>query len=129
MKVKIIIIFLVVGGLSIGGYYYYEHNYIETLMLSEIVGHSDNPMVNILVNAGDFDTGLTRHDIKQLKDNKDYWLARIQEVNAIENFDLKQQASIKLLSDMMEDPTLKKILSGVLTFGTSTAFGLLEILL
>lgn len=98
-------------------------------MLSEIVGHSDNPMVNILVNAGDFDTGLTRHDIKQLKDNKDYWLARIQEVNAIENFDLKQQASIKLLSDMMEDPTLKKILSGVLTFGTSTAFGLLEILL
>lgn len=129
MKVKIIIIFLVVGGLSIGGYYYYEHNYIETLMLSEIVGHSDNPMVNILVNAGDFDTGLTRHDIKQLKDNKDYWLARIQEVNAIENSDLKQQASIKLLSDMMEDPTLKKILSGVLTFGTSTAFGLLEILL
>lgn len=98
-------------------------------MLSEIVGHTDNPIVNILVNAGDFDTGITRHDIKKLKDNKDYWLERIQEVNSIENPDLKQQASIKLLSDMMENPTLKKMLSGVLKFGTSSVFGLLEIIL
>jgi len=129
MNIKIIIIALTVCGFSFGGYYFYNHYYIETLMLSEIVGHTDNPIVNILVNAGDFDTGITRHDIKKLKDNKDYWLERIQEVNSIENPDLKQQASIKLLSDMMENPTLKKMLSGVLKFGTSSVFGLLEIIL
>lgn len=73
-------------------------------MFSEIVGHSDNPGVNILVSMADFDTGLTRHDINQLEKNKDYWFNRIQEVDSIGNSDIKEQESLKLLSDMMEDP-------------------------
>ena len=129
MKLKLIAIIVIVGGVLIGSYYYYHHNYVETLMLSEIVGHTDNPVVNIAINLGDFDTDLSRHDINVLKDNKDYWLARIQEVESIENSDLKEQASTELLSDMMEDPVLKKICSGVLQMGTSTAFGLIEIVL
>lgn len=117
MKVKIIIIFLVVGGLSIGGYYYYEHNYVDTLMLSEIVGHSENPVVNILVNLGDFDTGLTRYDIRQIESNKDYWINRIKEVEAIQDPGLKAQANTQLLSDMMEDPTMKKVCKNIIGKG------------
>lgn len=95
-------------------------------MLSEVVGHSDNAGINIAVSIADFDTGLTRHDIKHLIDNKDYWLARMQELNAIADSDLKKQASLKLLSDMMEDPALKKICTGFLKFGTDMSFEIIE---
>jgi hypothetical protein len=129
MKLKIIVLVFIVGGFIIGGYYYYHHNYIDTLMLSEVVGPTDNPGINIAVSLADFDTGLTRNEIKQLKDNKDYWLARIQEVDAITNTDLKQQASLKLLSDMMEDPVLKKICSGFLKVGSDVSFGIIQMIL
>lgn len=77
-------------------------------MLSEIVGHSEDPMINIFVNLVDFDTGLTRNDIKELKSNKEQWINRINEVETIYDPDLRGEASAKLLSEMMEDPILKK---------------------
>ena len=129
MKKNLIIIIILGCGLSVGGYYYYQHNYVETLMLSEIVGHSDNPAINIVVTMADFDTGLTRNDIKHLKDNKDYWIARIKEVDAIGDSDLKNQASLKLLSDMMEDPALKKISSGILNLGADVSLSLIGMIL
>lgn len=129
MRKDLIIYILIASSLSIGGYFYYQYRYIETLMLSEIIGHSDDPLVNILVNFGDFDTGLTRHDIEVPKEQKDYWLGRIKEVDTIGDHVQKEQASLELLSDMMEDPVLKKICTGVLQLGTSTAFGIIEIVL
>ena len=129
MKIKLIVIIVLAGTLSIGGYYYYKHNYIDTLMLSEIVGKTENPTINILVNLGDFNTGLTRHDIKQLKDNKAYWLGRIQEVDAIGDPDQKEQASLKLLSDMMNDPVLKKICNGILNLGSDVSLSLIGMVL
>lgn len=98
-------------------------------MLSEIVGKTDNAGINIAVNLFDFDTGLTRHEISQLNDRKDYWIARIKEVEAIQDNDQKTQASTQLLSEMMDDPVLKKICSGILNFGTDISFGLLETIL
>lgn len=129
MKTKLIIIILLAGGLTIGGYFYYHHNYLDTLMLSEIVGKTDNASINLAVNLFDFDTGLTRHDINQLNNNKEYWMARIQEVDAIRNPELKEQASIKLLSDMMEDPVLKKICKGFLKLGSDISLGVIKMIL
>jgi hypothetical protein len=129
MKINLIIIILIVGGLSGGGYYYYQHYYVDTLMLSEIIGYSNNPGINIAVSLADFDTGLTRHDINQLNNNKEYWMARIQEVDAIANSDLKEQASLKLLSDMMEDPVLKKICKGFLKLGSDISLGVIKMIL
>lgn len=129
MKTKLIIIILLAGGLSFGGYYYYQHNYVDTLMLSEIVGHSENPIVNILVNLGDFDTGLTRHDIQQIETNKDYWINRMKEVEAIKDPDLKEQANAQLLSDMVEDPAMKKMCKIITSKGFSFAINLLETIL
>jgi len=129
MKTKLIIIILIAGGFSIWGYYYYHHNYVATLMLSEVVGHTDNPGINIAVSLADFDTGLTRNDIKILEEKKDYWIGRIQEVDAIDDPDQKEQASLKLLSDMMEDPVLKKICSGILNLGTDVSLSLIGMIL
>jgi len=125
MKIKLVLILFLVGGTLGGSYYYYHQNYVETLTLNEIVGHTDNPLVNIAINLADFDTGLTRHDIKQLSENKGYWLQRINEVEAISDPNTKEHASYMLLDEMMEDPVLKKILSGVLNLGINVAFSLL----
>ena len=98
-------------------------------MLSEIVGKTENASVKLAVNFFDFDTGLTRSDIKHLDNNKDYWISRINELDTIYNNEQKQQASIQLLSDMMEDPVLNKICSGILNLGTNVSIGLIEIIL
>jgi hypothetical protein len=98
-------------------------------MLSEIVGKTDNPLINIAIKLGDFDTGLTRHDIKQLIENKDYWLRRIKEVEAISDPTTKEHASYMLLDEMMEDPVLKKICSGILNLGSDVSLGLIEMIL
>lgn len=129
MKLKLVLILFLVGGTLGGSYYYYHQNYVETLTLNEIVGHTDNPLVNIAINLADFDTGLTRHDLKQLFENKDYWLQRIKEVEAISDPVTKEHASYMLLDEMMEDPVLKKIFSGILNLGSDVSLGLIEMIL
>ncbi len=127
MKTKLLIGLLLTGALSCGGgYYYYQHYYGETLMLSEVVGHSNNDVLNILVNMADFDTGLTRHDINYIKSNKDYWINRMNEVNAIADPELKEQANIKLIADMMENPTMKKVCRIITFNGLNVAVNILE---
>lgn len=97
-------------------------------MLSEIISKTDDNLTNIAVNLFDFDTGLTRHDINHLKNNKDYWIARIKEVEAIDDPDCKAKANTQLLSDMMDDPTLKKLTKIITSMGLSVAINLLETL-
>ena len=115
MKTKLIIVFLLVGAIAIGGYFYYNHNYVKTLMLSEIVGKPENDFVRLLVNLGDFDTGLTRHDLSQLYSKKDYWLKRINEVDNIIDPNIQAKESEKLLAEMMDDQAIKKIIKGSFT--------------
>jgi hypothetical protein len=129
MKVKLIIIILIAGGLLVGGYLYYQYNYVKTLMLSEIVGKTDNDVVNILVNLSDFDTGLTRRDLKKLKSQKEYWINRMNEVNNITNPELREQANLKLISDMTQDPTMKKVCKIITVKGFGFAVNMLETIL
>lgn len=42
MKSKLVIIILLVVGLLAGAFFYYQYNYVKTLMLSEVVGHTDD---------------------------------------------------------------------------------------
>lgn len=115
MKAKIIIFIILITGTSAGSYYYYQYNYVETLMLSEIVGKTDNNLANIAINLFDYDTGLTRHDISQLKSKKEYWMKRTNEVDSIIDPAIKQEETEKLLDEMLEDPTMKKIFKGTLS--------------
>ena len=123
---KIFLIIFLSAGAFLGSYFGYQHYYLETLKLSEIVGHTDDGITNIAVNLMDFDTGLTRNDIRRLKSNKDYWIGRMNEVENIQDSDLKMQANTKLLSDMMEDPTMKKVCKIIASLGFGFAINLLD---
>lgn len=126
MKTKIIVFILLISTVSVGSYYYYRYNYVETLMLSEIAGKTDDNLTKIAVNLFDFDTGLTRIDLKRLKNNKDYWIRRMKEVENIGNQELKAQAITQLLSDMMEDPTMKKVCKIITSLGFGFMINLFE---
>ncbi len=109
MKLKIIIL-IVVGLLAgAGGYTYYKYYYQDTLMLSEIIGKSDNPAENMLTGIFDFDTGLTRHDISRIEKRKVYWMGRFQEVQNISDPDRQAEELSKLYNGMDADPSMKKL--------------------
>ncbi len=109
MKLKIIIL-VVVGLLAgVGGYTYYKYNYLDTLMLSEIIGKSDNSVENMLTGIFDFDTGLTRHDVSRIEKRKDYWMGRFQEVQNISDPERQAVELSKLYDEMDADPSMKKL--------------------
>jgi hypothetical protein len=98
-------------------------------MLSEIIDCRSNPKLNILTNLLDFDTGLTRHDINRLKNSKDYWINRMHEVEQIEDPYIRQIENEKLIAEMLEDPTMKKLVKGILSTGFNLAFSILEVII
>lgn len=110
-----------------GGVYLYHHEYRQTLMLSEIIGDTDEPLVDIAVTAFDFDTGLTRHDIKEIIKSKDYWLERIQKVESINDQELYNAEMQLLLSDMMKDPHYKKLADIIISFGFEVSAEILNL--
>jgi len=107
MKTKPLII-IIISLIVISSYAYYYY-YVQTLMFSEIIGKTDNNLENIAIKFFDFNTGLTRHDISHLENTKDYWIKRMREVESIQNPTLKAEETKKLMNDMMQDPSLKKI--------------------
>lgn len=111
---KTFFIILLIAGASLCSYFGYQFYYVKTLKLSEIVGHTDDTLTNIVVNFLDYDTGLTRHDIRKIESSKEYWLKRMRDVESIQDPDLKSRENEKLLAELMEDPTMKKIFKGTL---------------
>jgi len=129
MKIfKSLFILLLLFALAGGGYWYYQHEYVETLMLSEIVGESDQPFENLLTDVFDFDTGLTRHDIKQIAKRKDYWKQRMDEVVEIADPDRKANEIARLYDEMSEDESMKKLRDKVLEKGGNIIGLILEAL-
>jgi hypothetical protein len=120
MKTKIIVFILLISTVSVGSYYYYRYNYVQTLKLSEIVGTTDDSLTNLAVSLMDFDTGLTRNDLNKIKSSKEYWIKRLQDVEIIQNPELKAQEYEKILKDLMDDPTMSKIVKG--TFAKTSEF-------
>jgi len=129
MKIKLIIGLLVITALFAGGYYLYHYYYVKTLRLSEIVGHTDNDIVNFVVNLGDFDTGLTRHDKSNLKSKRNYWINRLNEVASIADPQLQQQANVKLLAEMMDDPSMSKVCKIITAKGLIFTSKILEMMM
>jgi hypothetical protein len=104
------------------GYYYF---FVDTLKLSQIAGKPNSPLASIFVNLIDFDTGLTRYDIYNLSRKRDYWQRRIQDVMAIQNYEQRNIENEKLLAEMMEDPSIKKIAKKLIGFGGDVALSIL----
>lgn len=114
----IILIFLVPYS-----YYYF---FVGTLTISEIVGSTNNPTADILVNFFDFDTGLTRYDIYHLKSKSDYWNMRMREVSSMQDPQVRAIENEKLMAEMMRDPSMKKIVRKIFAFGGKSVMAILE---
>ena len=114
--------------LCMGGYFYYYY-FIQTLSLSDIMGKTNVPMVDIFVSLLDFDTGLTRYDIHNLSQKSDYWNMRMRQVESVQDPRSRQVEQEKLVAELLQDPALKKIVRKILGFGTKSAFGILQAIL
>lgn len=114
-----VVFFAVIG---LGGWYYGA----DTLMFSEIVGDSLGPRGTVLVNLFDFDTGLTRYDLYNLKNKTAYWDKRMQEVSSIRNPVLRQEEYDRLVAEMMQDPSMKKVMQKVVGFGSQATLTLVK---
>ena len=111
-----------------GGYYYYHYQYVETLQLSQIVGKSGSSIENMFTNMFDFDTGLTRHDLKQIEKRKDYWLQRVNDLERISNPDQQAEEMARLYNDMSEDESMAKLRDKVFEKSGDLGRLLLEVL-
>ena len=78
-------------------------------MLSNLIGKSENKILNIGVKLFDFDTGLTRADISHIKNKVNYWEKRIIEVESYRNSPKYKEQSLLLIEEMMEDPVMNKM--------------------
>lgn len=126
---KTLIIILTTTLFATGGVYLYHYEYMQTLMLSEIVGETDEPLVNIAASVFDFDTGLTRHDLNEIMNSKDYWIERMQYVESINEQELYNAEMAKLLHDMMKDPHYKKLADLILSVGFDVSSEILSLAL
>jgi len=97
--------------------------FYDTLSFSELVGKQQNAKVSIMVNLFDFDTSLTRYDVARLKQRSRYWERRINEVHAIQDPAKRQVENEKLLAEMLEDPSIKKIANKTLGISKDVFFG------
>ena len=117
------ILLVLVGALVCFGYH---HRYVETLMLSELIGGNAAPEETILLAVFDFDTGLTRQDVYGIAANAEYWCLRIRNVESIRDLQVRKREETQLVADMLEDPHLRKVFRRVLGLGTDAAFAVLQ---
>lgn len=100
--------------------------FIDTLTFSELIGKDISPKASIFINLFDFDTGLTRYDIYRLKSKSVYWERRMQEVASITDPKRREIEQEKLVAEMMQDPSMKKIVKKVFGLGVDSALTILK---
>ncbi|MBS3919497.1 MAG: hypothetical protein KG012_11485 [Deltaproteobacteria bacterium] len=115
---------LVAAGLLVVFFYWYF--FVDTLKLTQITGKPENAYASIFVNIIDFDTGLSRYDIYNLSRRSDYWQRRIREVESIQDPERRNMENAKLLAEMMEDPSIKKIAKKLIGFGTDAVLSIMR---
>jgi hypoxanthine phosphoribosyltransferase len=126
--IRLILSFIAALLLAGGGYFYYNYQYVETLRLSEIVGNSGNLLENMLTNIFDFDTGLTRHDMRQIEKRKDYWLQRMNDLQQISVPDQQAEEMARLYNEMSEDESMAKLRDKVFEKNWEVGMLVLEVL-
>jgi hypothetical protein len=100
--------------------------FIDTLAFSQLVGKNISSKASIFVNLFDFDTGLTRYEIYNLKSKSAYWERRMRKVASITDPKRREVEHEKLVAEMMQDPAMKKIVKKLFGFGTDSAFSVLK---
>lgn len=119
---KLAVIALVIIVIIGGGLVFYNYYFVRTLMLSEVIGKTDNPQITMLINLFDFNTGLTRYDVNRMEGKANHWEKRIRKINSIQDTAKRELEAQKLIAEMMKDPTIKKIVRKVLGLGLGELF-------
>lgn len=114
---KIAIIAMIIVSIIGGGVVFYNYYFVRTLMLSEVIGKTDNPQITILINLFDFNTGLTKYDLIRIEGKANYWEKKLRKVNSIQDSQKKELETQKLIAEMMKDPTIKKVVRKIIGLG------------
>lgn len=101
------ILFIVIVAALAGGVYYY---FIDTQKFSEVTGKTGSRFTDSIVSLVDFDTGLTRYDVYRIKHRRGYWQAKMDKVAAIKDASQREIEYKKLMDEMKNDSTLKKLI-------------------
>ena len=100
--------------------------FIDTLMLSELIGDDVDFQAGIFINLFDFDTGLTRYDVHNLESKAPYWEGRLQEIDGITDLERRNREYDTLLAEMTRDPSMKKVVKKVSGFGIGAVLAILK---
>ena len=91
--------------------------FLDTLMVSEIVGRDTDTLETILITIFDFDTGLSRYDVYRLKSKETYWLELMSELSMTDD----SRAKRMIIAEMMQDPSMRKVIKKLLDLGAAAA--------
>jgi len=123
--VVVVLLLVIVSALALGYFYYF----VDTLMVSEVFGPTENPAMALMVDMLDFDTGLTRYDMYHLSQVSKEWKRRAEEIDKLGDVQARLSASNDLISEIMNDASVKKLTQKTISFGAALSKALVETLL
>ena len=123
-KSKKILIGIVIILVAFGIWYYF----IDTLTMSQIVGNDVSPNVDMLVNAFDFDTEISRYNFNKLKLKVGKWDKRLQKIDRINDPASRDTEREKVIGEIVSDPTVKKLMKHIPGFGKDAVMTIFEII-
>lgn len=123
-KSKRILIGIVIILIAFGIWYYF----IDTLTISQIVGDDVSQNVDMLVNAFDFDTEISRYNFNKLKFKVAKWDKGLQEINRINDPTNRDTEREKVIEEIVSDPTVKKLMKHIPDFGKDAVMTLFDII-
>lgn len=125
MTQKRIIVFLILASAISFAYYYF---FVDTLSMSQLARQTRNKKVKVLVGFIDLDSGLTRYDVYRVSKKGNYWKSRMREVRSIQDSTKRERERDRLLEEMMQDPSMRKIMRKLAAFGANSATEVLKAL-
>ena len=125
MTQKRIIIFLFLASAISFAYYYF---FVDTLSMSQLARQTRSKKAKVLVGFIDLDSGLTRYDVYSVSKKGNYWKSRMREVRSIQDSVKRERARDRLLEEMMQDPSIRKIMRKLNAFGANSATEVLKAL-
>ena len=119
---KLTAFILIILFMGFGIYYFF----IDTLSFAELAGKQSNPTATIFLNLFDFDTGLTRFDVINLKKKAKIWKIKERQIYSIQDPQKRKIEHEKFMAEMMQDPAFKKLSRKFLGMGAKGMQGLLN---
>ena len=128
-KSKKILIGIAIILIAFGIWYYF----IDTLTISQIIGGDINQIISMLENLDDSntmfaDTGISRYNFNKLKFKVAKWDKGLQEIDRINDPTSRDTEREKVIEEIVSDPTVKKLMKHIPSFGKDSVMTLFDII-